>query len=254
MILAIDVGNTNIVMGFLDGKEIVAEFRLSTNLSDTAEEYAIRLSSILEINKIDVSQIEGSVLSTVVPSFIRTMSKAVKLITGKSPIVVGPGIKTGLHIKTNNPAELGADMVVGAVAAIAKYPCPLILFDLGTATTASVIDKQGCFIGCAILCGVQTGLNALSAATAQLPQIDIAAPEKAICTNTVDCMRSGTVYGTAAMIDGMVRRFEKELGEKATVIITGGLGSSISKHCETATVVDRDLLIEGLRLIYEKNK
>lgn len=254
MILAIDVGNTNIVMGFIEGTQLVAEYRLSTNANETAEEYAIKLNSILEITGIDPSSLEGSVLATVVPPFTRIMSKAVKLVTGKPPIVVGPGVKTGLNIKTNNPAELGADMVVGAVAAIEKYPCPLILFDLGTATTASVIDKDGCFIGCAILCGVQTGLNALTSGTAQLPQIEIAAPAKAICTNTVDCMRSGTVFGTAAMIDGMVARFEKELGQKATVIVTGGLGASIARHCETETIVDRDLLIEGLRIVYEKNK
>lgn len=253
MILAIDVGNTNIVMGFMDGETIVAKYRLSTNIHETAEEYAIKLNSILEITHISVNDLEGSVLSTVVPPLARTISKAVKLITGKSPILIGPGVKTGLNIKTNNPAEVGSDMVVGAVAAIAKYPCPLILFDLGTATTASVIDKNGSFIGGAILCGVKTALNALSSGTAQLPQIDIAAPEKAICTNTVDCMRSGTVYGTAAMIDGMVTRFEKELGEKATVIITGGLGMAIAKYCATDTIVDRDLLLDGLRIVYEKN-
>lgn len=253
MILAIDVGNTNIVMGFLDGETIAAKYRLSTNINETAEEYAIKLNSILEITHIRAEQLEGSVLSTVVPPLARTISKAVKLITGKNPIVVGPGVKTGLNIKTNNPAELGADMVVGAVAAIQKYTCPLILFDLGTATTASVIDRNGCFIGGAILCGVKTALNALSNGTAQLPQIDIAAPARAISTNTVDCMRSGTVYGTAAMIDGMVARFEQELGEKATVIITGGLGSSIAKYCTTHTIVDRDLLLDGLRMVYEKN-
>lgn len=254
MILAIDVGNTNIVIGIIDSGKIVGQFRLSTNINETAEEYAIKLSSILKISNINPSDFEGSVLSTVVPPFIRTMSKAVKLIIGKPPIVVGPGIKTGLNIKTNNPAELGADMVVGAVAAIEKYTCPIILFDLGTATTASVIDKNGSFIGGAILCGVKTALNALSMGTAQLPQIDIVAPEKAISSNTVDCMRSGAVFGTAAMIDGLVNRFEKELGEKATVVITGGLGASVATHCQSEVIVDRDLLLEGLNMIYDKNR
>ncbi|MDD6729188.1 MAG: type III pantothenate kinase [Eubacteriales bacterium] len=253
MILAIDVGNTNIVLGFLDGEELVNECRLSTEVNDSAEEYAIKLNSIFEICKIEPSQIEGSVLSSVVPPLNRTISKAVKLLTGKKPIVIGPGVKTGLNIKTNNPAELGADMVAGAVAGIAKYPCPQIIFDLGTATTASVIDKNGCFIGCSIQCGVKTALNALSAGTAQLPQIEIVAPKSSIGTNTVDCMRSGTVYGTAAMIDGLVKRFEKELGSDATVIITGGLGGVIAQHCETDVIVDRNLVIDGLRMIYEKN-
>ncbi len=253
MILAVDVGNTNIVIGFLQGEKLVNECRLSTSAEDSAEEYAIKLNSILEICKIDVGDIEGSVLSSVVPPLNRTISKALMLITGKMPIVVGPGVKTGLNIKINNPAELGADMVVGAVASIAKYPCPQILFDLGTATTASVIDKNGCFLGGAILCGVKTALNALASSTAQLPQIEIIAPDSAIGANTIDSMRSGTVFGAAAMLDGFIRRFEKELGEKATVVVTGGLGSVIAKYCENDVIVDRHLLIDGLRMIYEKN-
>lgn len=253
MILAVDVGNTNIVIGLLEDKKLVHECRLSTSADDSAEEYAIKLNSILEICKINVKDIEGSVLSSVVPPLNRTISKAIMLITGKLPIVVGPGVKTGLNIKINNPAELGADMVVGAVAGTAKYPCPQIIFDLGTATTASVIDKNGCFLGGAILCGVKTGLNALASSTAQLPQIEIVAPENAICTNTIDSMRSGTVFGTAAMLDGLIKRFEAELGEKATVIVTGGLGGVIAKFCESEVIVDRHLLIDGLRMIYEKN-
>lgn len=253
MIIAVDVGNTNIVIGFLDGEKLVNECRLSTAVDDSAEEYAIKFNSIFEICKIDINEIEGCVLSSVVPPLNRTISKALMIITGKKPIVVGPGVKTGLNIKINNPAELGADMVVGAVASIAKYPCPQILFDLGTATTASVIDKKGCFVGGAILCGVKTALNALASSTAQLPQIEIVAPDSAIGTNTIDSMRSGTVFGTAAMLDGLVKRFESELGEKATVIVTGGLGSVIAQYCESDVIVDKHLLIDGLRMIYEKN-
>lgn len=253
MILAVDVGNTNIVIGILNKSELVNECRLSTSVDDSAEEYAIKLNSIIELCKINIGDIEGSVLSSVVPPLNRTISKAIMLITGKKPIVVGPGVKTGLNIKINNPAELGADMVVGAVAGTAKYPCPQIIFDLGTATTASVIDKDGGFLGGAILCGVKTGLNALASSTAQLPQIEIVAPENAICTNTIDSMRSGTVFGTAAMLDGLVKRFEAELGEKATVIVTGGLGGIIAAYCESEMIVDKHLLIDGLRIIYEKN-
>ena len=177
MILAVDIGNTNIVLGILDGDTLINECRLSTAVNDSAEEYAIKLNSILEICKINPEDIEGSVISSVVPPLIRTVSKAIMLITGKKSIVIYLGVKTGLNIKTNNPAELGADMVAGAVASIEKYPCPQIIFDLGTATTASVIDKNGCFIGCSILCGVKTALNALASGTAQLPQIDIVAPK-----------------------------------------------------------------------------
>lgn len=253
MIVAVDVGNMNIIIGFFDGENLVNKCRLSTAVNDSAEEYAIKFNSIFEICKINTADIDGSVLSSVVPPLNRTISKALMLITGKMPIVVGPGVKTGLNIKINNPAELGADMVVGAVAGIAKYPCPQIIFDLGTATTASVIDENGCFVGCAILCGVKTALNALASSTAQLPQIEIAAPENAIGTNTIDSMRSGTVFGTAAMIDGLIKRFESELGEKATVIVTGGLGRVIADNCESDIIVDRHLLIDGLRIIYEKN-
>lgn len=254
MIIAVDIGNTNIVLGFLENEKMVHECRLSTAVDDSADEYAIKFKSILEIFKIDIDSIEGSVLSSVVPPLNRTISKALMLVTGKMPVVVGPGVKTGLNIKINNPAELGADMVVGAVASIAKYPCPQIIFDLGTATTASVIDKNGCFIGGAILCGVKTALSALSSSTAQLPQIEIIAPENAIGTNTIDSMRSGIVFGTAAMIDGLIKRFETELGEKATVIVTGVLGNVIAQYCENDVIVDRQLQIDGLRMIYEKNK
>lgn len=254
MILAIDVGNTNIVLGFLDGETLVNECRLSTAADDSAEEYAIKFKNIFDICNIDVADIEGCALSSVVPPLNRTISKAVMLLTQKTPIVIGPGVKTGLNIKTNNPAELGADMVVGAVASIAKYPCPQIVFDLGTATTASVIDKNGCFIGGSIICGVKTALNAISSGTAQLPHIEIVEPANAIGTNTIDCMRSGTIYGTAAMIDGLINRYEEELGEKTTVIITGGLGGIIAKHCKSDVIVDKNLLIDGLRIVYEKNK
>lgn len=254
MIIAVDVGNTNIVLGFLEGERLINECRLSTAAEDSAEEYAIKLNSIFEICKIAVGDIEGCVLSSVVPPLNRTISKALMIITGKKPIVVGPGVKTGLNIKINNPAELGADMVVGAVAGIAKYPCPQIIFDLGTATTASVIDADGCFLGGAIICGVKTALNALATSTAQLPQIEIIAPDSAIGANTIDSMRSGTVFGAAAMIDGLIKRFESELGQKASAIITGGLGSVIAEHCVSDVIVDRNLLIDGLRLIYEKNK
>ncbi len=253
MIIAVDVGNTNIVIGFLDGDNLVNECRLSTAKDDSAEEYAIKLHSIFEICNIDISNIDGSVLSSVVPPLNRTISKALMLITGKKPIVVGPGVKTGLNIKIKNPAELGSDMVVSAVAGISKYSCPLIIFDLGTAITASVIDRNGCFVGASILCGVKTALDALVSSTAQLPQIEIVAPEKAIGTNTVESMRSGTVFGTAAMIDGLVRRFEAELGEKATVIVTGGLGSIVSQYCESDVIVDKHLVFDGLRMIYDKN-
>ncbi len=163
-------------------------------------------------------------------------------------------MKTGLNIKIDNPAETGANIVVGDVAVINKYPLPAIVFYFGTATTASVIDKTGAHLGGAIMCGIKTAINSLSSTTAQLPQIDISVPSKIIGRNTVDAMKCGSVIGTAAMLEGLVSRFEKELGEKATVIVTGGFGKAIAKAAELDVIVDENLFVDGLRIIYEKNK
>lgn len=251
MILAVDVGNTNTVLGVLDGERLVYSGRIATKYDETEDDCAVRIFSFMQINSIE--KIDGAIISSVVPALNRTLLKAIKRVAGVDALVVGPGIKTGLNIRIDNPAELGADLVVGAVASIAKYPCPQIIFDLGTATTASVIDKNATYIGGAVLCGVKTAINAISNNTAQLPQVDICAPNKAICSNTIDCMRSGAVFGNAAMIDGLVERFEQELGEKTTVVVTGGLGKTISKECKTNVIYDENLLIDGLRIIYEKN-
>lgn len=251
MILAVDVGNTNTVLGILDGDNMIFSGRIATKTDETEDDCAVRLYSFLQINS--VGKIDGAIISSVVPVLNRTLLKAIKKVTGVDALVVGPGIKTGLNIRIDNPAELGADLVVGAVASIAKYPCPQIIFDLGTATTASVIDKNKTYIGGAVLCGVKTAINAISSGTAQLPQVDISAPDKAICSNTIDCMRSGAVFGNAALIDGLVSRFEDELGEKAAVVITGGLGKTISQHCKADVIYDENLLIDGLKIIYDKN-
>ena len=252
MLLAIDVGNTNIVIGVLDGEKLVTSGRLSTNINQTDEEYAMKLHSFFALH--ETGDIDGAIISSVVPALIGTLKKAVKIVTGVNALVVGPGVKTGLSIKIDDPAPLGADLVVGAVAAKEKYPCPIIIFDLGTATTGSVIDKDGNFLGGIITTGVKTSLNALSTGTALLPQIDITAPKKTIGTNSIDSMKSGAVIGTAAMLDGFIDRFEEELGEKATVVITGGLGKSIAKNCTHEIILDNDLLINGLRIIYERNR
>ncbi|MCR5207456.1 MAG: type III pantothenate kinase [Eubacterium sp.] len=251
MLLAIDVGNTNIVLGVYD-EELVSTGRLSTNINETDEEYAMKIHSFLSLHK--ALNIDGAIISSVVPALIGTLKKAVKFVTGISPLVVGPGIKTGLPIKIDDPAQLGADLAVGAVAAKAKYPCPVIIFDLGTATTGSVVNGKGEFIGGIITAGVNTSINALSTKTALLPQIDISAPKKVIGTNSIDSMRSGAVIGTAAMLDGFVERFEEELGEKASVVVTGGLGREIARACKHSMVYDKDLLIDGLKIIYDKNK
>lgn len=251
MVLAVDVGNTNIVLGVLDGEEIIVSGRLSTNIYETDEEYAMKLHSFLSLH--NTFDIDGAIISSVVPALVGTLKKAVKLITGVSAIVVGPGIKTGLSIEIDDPATLGADLVVGAVAAKEKYPHPTIIFDLGTATTGTVLNSKGACIGGMISAGVKSSINALSSGTAQLPQINITPPSKVIGSNTIDCMKSGAVIGTAVMLDGFIDRFEQELGEKATVVVTGGLGKSIAKNCRHEMIIDENLLLDGLRIIYNKN-
>jgi len=252
MLLAVDAGNTNIVLGVFDDKRLVCSGRLSTNVHETEIEFAMKLKSFTELH--NANDIDGAIISSVVPAFVGTIKKAIMLVCGVDALVVGPGIKTGLNIKLDNPAETGADIVVCDVAVINKYPLPAIIFDFGTATTASVIDKNGAHLGGAIMCGVKTGINALTNSAAQLSQIDISAPSKIIGKNTVEAMKCGSVVGTAAMLEGMVSRFEEELGEKATVVITGGLGRAVAKAARIDAIVDDNLPIEGLRIIYDKNR
>ena len=251
MLLAVDIGNTNIVLGVLNGEKLICSGRLSTNVNETEIEYSMKLKAFLDINNVD--NIDGAIISSVVPALVRTLLKSIQLVCNVEALVVGPVVKTGLNIKIDNPAETGANIVVGDVAVINKYPLPAIVFYFGTATTASVIDKTGAHLGGAIMCGIKTAINSLSSTTAQLPQIDISVPSKIIGRNTVDAMKCGSVIGTAAMLEGLVSRFEKELGEKATVIVTGGFGKAIAKAAELDVIVDENLFVDGLRIIYEKN-
>lgn len=251
MLLAVDVGNTNIVLGVIDGDKLISSGRFSTNIYETEDECAMKIYSFLNLH--NNIQIDGAIISSVVPALVTTLKKAIYTVCKVNAIVVGPGIKTGLSIKIDDPAQLGADLVVGAVAAKEKYPQPTIIFDLGTATTGSVLDKNGNFLGGTITTGVKTSINALSAGAALLPQIDITAPKKIIGTNSIESMQSGCVIGTACMLDGLIDKFEQELGEKATVVVTGGLGKSIAKNCSHDMIIDENLLIDGLRIIYNKN-
>ena len=252
MLLTVDVGNTNIVIGILNGKTLINSGRLSTDIDKTADEYAMTIYSFLQLN--NALDIDGAIISSVVPALVRTLVDAIKTVCNVDALVVGPGIKTGLSIKIDDPAQLGADLVVGAVAAKEKYPQPTIIFDLGTATTGFVLNKNADFIGGIITTGVKTSMNALTSGAALLPQIDISAPKKIIGTNSIECMKSGCVIGTACMLDGLIDKFEAELGETATVVVTGGLGEAISENCTHDMIIDKDLLIDGLRIIYEKNQ
>ncbi len=254
MILAIDIGNTNIVIGCCDDEKIYFIERLSTNYPKTELEYAISFKNVLELYGIDASQIEGGIISSVVPSITNIVRASVEKVLGKTVKIVGPGVKTGLNILMDNPAQVGSDRIVNAVAAINEYPAPLIIIDMGTATTFCVIDEKKNYIGGMILPGVRISLDALTSRTSQLSKISIEAPKKTIGKNTIDCMKSGIIHGNAACIDGMVKRIEHELGQKATVLATGGLARKIVPYCEQRILIDDELLLKGLRLIYNKNK
>lgn len=253
MILAVDIGNTNICVGTLEGLETKNMFRLQTNTGRTDSEYAVLLHQLITLTGMGNERYEGAIISSVVPQLTIVMKNAIKLVTGCDAMVVGPGVKTGLNIRIDDPGSLGADMVVGAVAALQKYEPPLILIDMGTATTVSVLDGKGAFLGGAILAGVNLSIGALSSGTSQLPKIDLHNPGKVIGSNTEDCMKSGAVYGTAGMIDGIIDRMERELGEKTTVISTGGLAPVIIPHCTHKILLEDDLLMLGLGVIYTKN-
>lgn len=253
MILALDVGNTNIVVGIGDSSESMIKGRLTTNKSGTTTEYAIRLRSMLGLYGVSCEDIEGSIISSVVPELTYALTKAVELLTGKSPLVVKYNLDTGLNICIDDPRTLGADRIVGSVAAMNEYPLPLAVFDLGTANTMDIIDRERRHLGGVIWAGIKTSLNALAANASQLPHIEIEAPPSVIGKNTIDGMRSGMVYGNAAMMDGLIDRVEKELGEKLTVVATGGLARTVVSHCSHKVIYDEDLLIKGLIIIYYRN-
>lgn len=254
MILAVDVGNTNIVLGCLDKDRTYFVERLSTNRQKTELEYAIDIKNVLEIYRINPDDLEGGIISSVVPQVTGILRRSLQKLLHGSVKVVGPGLKTGLNIQMDNPGQLGSDLVVGAVAAIAEYPVPLIFVDMGTATTIAAVDEHKNYIGGAILPGVRTSLDSLVARAAQLSQVSLEPPRRKIGKNTMECLRSGIIYGNAACLDGMIDRFEEELGQKATVIATGGMARVIVPQCRREIILDDDLLLKGLLVIYEKNR
>lgn len=254
MLLVLDVGNTNVTIGVYREQQLLFVSRMATELSKMEDQYAIDLCDILDLYKIDSRAFSGAILSSVVPSLDRALCRAVEKVTGVRPVQVRPGIKTGLNVRIDNPNQLGADLLVGAVAAVEQFGAPCIIWDLGTATTVSVVDKDGAFRGGAIMAGVYTALDSLTARASLLPRIGMETPEHCIGRNTVECMQSGTVFGTAAMMEGMCARIEEELGYPACVVVTGGLGRDICGACRCEMTYAPDLLLEGLRILYEKNK
>ncbi len=254
MVLAIDIGNTNIVLGGFEGERIAFRTRLSTSLDKGEAEYAVLIKNLLDIYGVDVKSIEGSIISSVVPPLNTVMKSVLQLLTGKMPLVVGPGIKTGLNVAGGDAKSLGADLVVAAVAACAKYPKPMIVIDMGTATTLSVIDEKGSFRGGVIYPGVMVSFDALSRRTAQLPRISFEEPKQVINLTTAESMQAGLIYGSAAMIDGLIDRISAEMGCTPTLVATGGVSAGIVPKCRHEIILDSDLLLDGLRIIYEKNK
>lgn len=254
MLLVIDIGNTNIVLGCIEGEKISFIERLSTDRKRTELEYAVSIKNVLEIYGIRSDAIEGGIISSVVPQITEAVKTAAEKLIRRPVKVVGPGLKTGLNIRMDNPAQLGSDLVVDAVAAMAEHPVPLIIIDMGTATTVCVVNGSGNYIGGMILPGIRTASDSLVSNAAQLTQISFEKPKRLIGTNTIDCMKSGAMYGNAAALDGLIERIEEELGEPCTAVATGGLAKCVIPLCRKKIILDDNLLMKGLQIIYNKNR
>ncbi len=253
MILAIDIGNSNIVIGGVKEDKILFEARLRTENTKTSDQYCMDLKILLDVYQVSIADIEGAIIASVVPQVLNSMQTAVKKLTGKQCLVVGPGLKTGLNIRIENPSQTGADLVVGCVAALREHKPPMIVIDMGTATTMVVLDETGALIGGSISPGIKISMDALTDRTALLPGLQLDQPKKAIGRNTIDCMRSGIMMGSACMLDGMIARMEEELGQKTTVIATGGISKFVLSLCKREIIYDKDLLIKGLVALYREN-
>ena len=254
MILAVDIGNTNIMLGGFSGDRLAFVSRLSTDLTKTADEYASGLLGVLSLYGVMRDEICGAILSSVVPPLNAVIKKAITFLYGVTPIIVGPGIKTGLNIHCDIPSSVGTDIICACVAVNQRYGGPALIVDMGTATNMMVLNGKGAFIGVSIMPGIQMGLNALADGTAQLPKISLEAPRTVIAKNTAESMRSGVIFGHASMVDGMIDRVCEELPEKPKVYITGGMAPFILQYCGHEMILDEHLVLKGLYYLYQKNK
>lgn len=254
MLLAIDIGNTNLVIGGIRDDQLLFKARIATDRLRTSDQYGVEIKNMIEAFGHSISEIDDCIISSVVPPVFNSVKTGVIKVIGKQPMVVGPGLKTGLNIHMDVPSQVGSDRIVIAVSALAEYSAPLILMDLGTATTIEVVEPDNVYMGGIIFPGVRVSLDALTSRTAQLPGISLDQPKNVIGKNTVDCMRSGMMYGTAAMLDGLIDRIEEELGHSSTLIATGGLAQFITPLCKHQIILEKNLLLKGLNLIYKKNK
>ena len=254
MLLAIDIGNTNIVIGCIEDDEIKFKARIATDRIRTSDQYAVEFKNLLDLFGVRPDRVDDSIISSVVPPVFNSVRTGVYKVLGKRPLVVGPGLKTGLNIHMDMPSQVGSDRIVVSVAAMAEYRPPLIIMDLGTATTIDVVEPDNVYMGGVIFPGVRVSLDALTSRATQLPGISLEKPKRVIGKNTVDCMRSGMMYGTAAMIDGMVERIEEELGHRSTLIATGGMAQFIIPLCKREIILEKDLLLKGLNILYKRSK
>lgn len=254
MLIAIDIGNTNIKYGIFEGKKLRASFRVSSALSRTADEYGSVLASLLASQNIKLKDIDGVIISSVIPSLNYTMCHMCEYFFNVKPIMVGKGVKTGLNIKAENPREVGADIIVNSVSAYNKYGGPIVVIDFGTATTFDVISENGELLGVVIAPGIKTSLEGLATKTAQLPMVELDVPKTVIGKNTKHCMQSGIIFGFAGLVDNIINKIKKELGvDNINVVATGGMGEVLAKEVSSITIFDRTLTLNGLRYIYELN-
>ena len=253
MLLVIDVGNTNIVLGIYKGTELLDHWRISTDRLRTTDEYGVLIRNLFFWNEISADSIDAVIISSVVPPIMPTLERMCQRYFGISPLIIGPGVKTGMDIRYDNPREVGADRIVNAVAAYDKYGGPVIIVDFGTATTFCAVDGKGAYLGGSICPGVGISTEALVQRTAKLPRIELRRTDGVICHNTVESMQAGVFYGFVGQVEGIVARMRKELGGNAKVVATGGLAVVLSPATGAIDVVEPMLTLEGLRIIYERN-
>ena len=254
MLLVFDIGNTNMVLGVYDGDNLVRDWRINTDLNKTSDEYGVLIKSLFDASNISLSVVDAIIVSSVVPAVMHSLENFCRKYCNISPMVVGPGIKTGLNIKYEDPKMVGADRIVNAVAAISKYNCPVIIIDFGTATTYCAVSKKGEYIGGAISPGMMISSEALFQKASKMTRVELVTPETVICKDTVSAMQAGIIYGYAGQVEKIVGLMKKELKDEETLVIaTGGLANMISQETNAIDVIDPNLTLEGLRIIYEKN-
>lgn len=253
MLFTVDIGNTNIMFGVFKERDLINHWRIGTDKNKTSDEYGVLFRNLLDIRGVEVNSIRGAAISCVVPTLLDVIVKALKSYFDVNPLVVGPGIKTGMPILYHNPKDVGADRIVNAVAAFDEYRCSVVVVDFGTATTFDCVSEKGEYIGGTIATGILVSAEALFGSASKLPRVEIVTPKTVIGKNTVHCMQSGLVFGYAGLVDGIVGRIKDEMGTNPKVVATGGLASVIASESKSLQNIDEFLSLKGLRLVYEWN-